>query len=525
MRMRLRQLLVAGAAVLLAVTIAPQQAGAEETRTVQVGNGNLQNEVLPIVNWWMDTYQGNEVIYYANELGLKPGDRITALSYHCVGGSAYGGSFNVRIKNTNANQFASNPDYYEDPSVLLVSYNDPVNGYVQLDGYSSGDWITFPLSTPFVYQGGNIVVDIRNTVPGQYVGWCYFAGFDDDTHAHRGIAWRNADDEQISGFHRGRGSSDLGFYASGSGVPNTVFTYIPAGEQPEEPSTITAPELSVGRADVGRVMQLPLTLHMPEGGNFTQIQFEVTFPEGMRPILDEDGCYGFAGDDITMKNRVPVVSFTDNMDEEDNWPTYMIVGANVTQTPNTANPCHVYTLNVTVDPGFEPGEREFTVYVKYVDSNNRSHTIGTEDDHATLTTVKFVDSDLLLGDANLDGVVDVDDMNITINIILGKNTLKINQIYMPRVDMNQNGNVDIDDLNAIINLMLGKGTNWHDDITTYKVNGVEFKMVKVEGGTFTMGATPEQGSDADSDEYPAHQVTLSTYSIGETEVTQPFGWL
>ena len=306
MRMRLRQLLVAGAAVLLAVTIAPQQAGAEETRTVQVGNGNLQNEVLPIVNWWMDTYQGNEMIYYANELGLKPGDRITALSYHCVGGSAYGGSFNVRIKNTNANQFASNPDYYEDPSVLLVSYNDPVNGYVQLDGYSSGDWITFPLSTPFVYQGGNIVVDIRNTVPGQYVGWCYFAGFDDDTHAHRGIAWRNADDEQISGFHRGRGSSDLGFYASGSGVPNTVFTYIPAGEQPEEPSTITAPELSVGRADVGRVMQLPLTLHMPEGGNFTQIQFEVTFPEGMRPILDEDGCYGFAGDDITMKNRVPV---------------------------------------------------------------------------------------------------------------------------------------------------------------------------------------------------------------------------
>ncbi|MBR6283294.1 MAG: SUMF1/EgtB/PvdO family nonheme iron enzyme [Muribaculaceae bacterium] len=90
--------------------------------------------------------------------------------------------------------------------------------------------------------------------------------------------------------------------------------------------------------------------------------------------------------------------------------------------------------------------------------------------------------------------------------------------------MNQNGNVDIDDLNAIINLMLGKGTNWHDDITTYKVNGVEFKMVKVEGGTFTMGATPEQGSDADSDEYPAHQVTLSTYSIGETEVTQAL-WL
>ena len=45
-------------------------------------------------------------------------------------------------------------------------------------------------------------------------------------------------------------------------------------------------------------------------------------------------------------------------------------------------------------------------------------------------------------------------------------------------------------------------------------------MVRVDGGTFTMGATSEQGSDAERDEKPAHQVTLSTYSIGETEVTQ-----
>ena len=45
-------------------------------------------------------------------------------------------------------------------------------------------------------------------------------------------------------------------------------------------------------------------------------------------------------------------------------------------------------------------------------------------------------------------------------------------------------------------------------------------MVYVEGGTFTMGATSEQGSDAESDEKPAHQVTLSSFSIGKYEVTQ-----
>ena len=45
-------------------------------------------------------------------------------------------------------------------------------------------------------------------------------------------------------------------------------------------------------------------------------------------------------------------------------------------------------------------------------------------------------------------------------------------------------------------------------------------MVYVEGGTFSMGATSEQGEDADYDEKPTHQVTLSSFSIGKYEVTQ-----
>ncbi|MBQ9509678.1 MAG: formylglycine-generating enzyme family protein [Bacteroidales bacterium] len=56
--------------------------------------------------------------------------------------------------------------------------------------------------------------------------------------------------------------------------------------------------------------------------------------------------------------------------------------------------------------------------------------------------------------------------------------------------------------------------------TVIRVGSVTFRMIRVDGGTFTMGATSEQGSDADSDETPAHSVTLSTYYIGETEVTQ-----
>jgi len=57
---------------------------------------------------------------------------------------------------------------------------------------------------------------------------------------------------------------------------------------------------------------------------------------------------------------------------------------------------------------------------------------------------------------------------------------------------------------------------------SFTVKGVTFTMVKVEAGTFTMGATSEQGtSDPRDDEKPTHKVTLTKdYYIGQTEVTQ-----
>jgi len=85
-------------------------------------------------------------------------------------------------------------------------------------------------------------------------------------------------------------------------------------------------------------------------------------------------------------------------------------------------------------------------------------------------------------------------------------------------DVNGDGIVDICDVNEVVNVMLGRATA--PGTTTYTVGGVSFTMVAVQGGTFTMGATAEQGSDAYDSEKPAHQVTLSSYSIGQTEVTQ-----
>jgi len=58
-------------------------------------------------------------------------------------------------------------------------------------------------------------------------------------------------------------------------------------------------------------------------------------------------------------------------------------------------------------------------------------------------------------------------------------------------------------------------------VITFTVSGVTFKMKRVDGGTFQMGATEEQiTGSAQYNEQPVHRVTLNTFFIGETEVTQ-----
>ena len=54
----------------------------------------------------------------------------------------------------------------------------------------------------------------------------------------------------------------------------------------------------------------------------------------------------------------------------------------------------------------------------------------------------------------------------------------------------------------------------------FTIDSVSFTMIYVPGGSFTMGATAEQGADAADEEKPTFDVSLTGFYIGETEVTQ-----
>ena len=125
----------------------------------------------------------------------------------------------------------------------------------------------------------------------------------------------------------------------------------------------------------------------------------------------------------------------------------------------------------------------------------------------------------LKGDVNGDGAVTIADVTVLIDYLLTGDEAAIN---LENADVSGDGLIGINDVTSLIDYLLsGSWPSNAPQTETFTVNGVSFTMVIVEGGTFMMGATEEQGTTEPlENEYPVHEVTLSSYGIGQTEVTQ-----
>ena len=158
--------------------------------------------------------------------------------------------------------------------------------------------------------------------------------------------------------------------------------------------------------------------------------------------------------------------------------------------------------------------------------NGKVQVVGIKEGYATII-VNWVDNDVFSdsclvevyterGDVNCDGFVNISDVTTLIDVLLGGETPHSDE----NADCNADSKITISDVTALIDALLSGEPLPDKDSQVYNVNGVSFKMVKVKGGTFMMGATAGQGNQAYDDEFPVHEVILSSYCIGETEVTQ-----
>ncbi len=225
----------------------------------------------------------------------------------------------------------------------------------------------------------------------------------------------------------------------------------------------------------------------------------VTFPNSLTAIRDAAFCQCTGLTNVTIPNSVTSIGYAAFYQCSGLTDVYSLI----TDLSNVTSQEYMFALQAQ-DGNFDYSGR--TLHVPH------GSTAAYQADMNWYPYFGQIEEDLIPGDVNGDLEVNIADVNAVIDVIFS-------DVTNPSADVNGDGEINIGDINAVIDIILGGGPTPPSNIETFTVNGISFKMVKVEGGTFTMGASDDD-TEAFDREKPAHEVTLSSYSIGQTEVTQ-----
>ena len=166
-------------------------------------------------------------------------------------------------------------------------------------------------------------------------------------------------------------------------------------------ATVTTPDLVITDENVNTVIAMPLTLTMPEGGNYTNLQVAIKFPKGVKPAKDPefDVFFDNGADNARDKKGIPYIAYSDNafpeaLDGEYNeaaWPEFLVVGANMKKIASTTNPNEFAVMYVTADETVVDGV--FGIYLKATQSDDTAYEVGASPEqdvfeYVTLCNVK-----------------------------------------------------------------------------------------------------------------------------------------
>ena len=216
---------------LLLAILVPWAAQAQETLTVyDETTGTLTNNAyVPMYGNYFDAYTKSEFVIPANQLSDMDGGTITSLKFYIQSVGTYGSGwssnqqvFLKEVSSTSLSAFSGTDDA---TIVWEGSFTVPSSSDTEFE-------ITF--TTPYEYQGGNLLVGIYNITKGGY----------------RNVAWYGQTITGASG--SGNNSSSLSgvSFSQKNFIPKTTFTYEVANTDCPKPDNFVASNVTAHTADL-----------------------------------------------------------------------------------------------------------------------------------------------------------------------------------------------------------------------------------------------------------------------------------
>ena len=173
--------------------------------TLTVADGTTTNSNVPIHGLWADAYLRCQTIYTAGALDAAAtgygmtGGTISSITYYLSSPASdvWSGTWEVKLMEVTESSLSAFVDMTNATTVYTGA----------LDGTQSTLTITF--TTPYTYQGGNLLIEVSETTSGNYKS-CTFYGV-----SATGASWQ--------GYNSGAWSSISG--SAQNFIPKTTFTF------------------------------------------------------------------------------------------------------------------------------------------------------------------------------------------------------------------------------------------------------------------------------------------------------------
>lgn len=197
---------------------------------------------------------------------------------------------------------------------------------------------------------------------------------------------------------------------------------------------VTVSDVSIA---AGETKSISIELNNPSK-DYIAFEFWLRLPDGVRVEYDEWGDLVAVMNDSRANGHVLEVS------EPNNDGVYHFLGYSARNKTLKDRSGELINLTIHCAEDAEAGSYTASVYDLIFSDSNKA-----EVDFADFTFSVNIKDDILVGDVNGDGEVDISDVVVLVNMILGSTEKNAS------ADVNDDGEVDISDVVALVNIILG----------------------------------------------------------------------